>query len=155
MPEAAGSLQMRHIPFKELPQLYTAVSTGEVDWAFGTAATVGPLFRGGKVKLLAYVGAKRLAGYTDVPTVAEAGGPAGFEPRTWVALYAPKGTPAAAIDRINAGVAKALAEPDVKERFAGFGFEAWTAPGPALTKAAESDTRRYAEVVKRNNIALY
>lgn len=154
MLEAAGSLQMRHIPFKELPQLYTAVATGEVDWAFGTAATVGPLFRGGKVKLLAYAGPKRLAGYADVPTVAEAGGPAGFELRTWVALYAPKGTPAAVIERINAGVAKALAEADVKERFAGFGFEGWTAPGAALTKAAEADTRRYAEVVKRNNIAL-
>lgn len=46
MLEAAGGLQMRHIPFRELPQLYTTVATGEVDWAFGTAATVGPLFRG-------------------------------------------------------------------------------------------------------------
>lgn len=154
MLEAAGNLQMRHIPFKELPQLYTAVSSGEVDWAFGTAATVGPLFRAGKVKMLAYAGAKRLAGYADVPTVAEAGGPAGFELRTWVALYAPKGTPAPAIERINAGVAKALAEPDIRERFAGFGFEAWTAPSAALTKAAEADTRRYAEIVKRNSIAL-
>lgn len=154
MLEAAGGLQMRHIPFKELPQLYTAVSTGEVDWAFGTAATVGPLFRGGKVRLLAYAGAKRLAGYTEVPTVAEAGGLAGFELRTWVALYAPKGTPAAVIERINAGVGTALAEPDVRERFAGFGFEGWTATGAALAKAAEADTRRYADVVKRNNISL-
>ncbi len=154
MLEAAGGVKMAHVPFKELPMLYTAVATGQVDWAFGTAATVGPLFRGGKVKLLAYAAPKRLAGYTEVPTVAEAGGPTGFELRTWVALYAPKGTPAATIDRINAGVAKALADGEVKERFAGFGFEAWPAPGAALTRAADADARRYAEVVKRNHIVL-
>jgi len=154
MLESAGGLQMRHIPFKELPQLYTAVATGEVDWAFGTAATVGPLVRANKLKLLAYAGPKRLAGYPEVPTVAEAGGPAGFELRTWVALYAPKGTPAAVIERINAGVGKALAEPDVKERFAGFGFEPWVEPGAALTRVADADRKRYVEVVKRNNIAL-
>jgi len=154
MLEAAGGLQMRHIPFRELPQLYTTVATGEVDWAFGTAATVGPLFRAGRVRLLAYAGATRLAGYTDVPTVAEAGGPAGFELRTWVALYAPKGTPRAAIERINAGVGRALAASDVRERLAGFGFEGWIAPAAALMQTAEADRRRFAEVVKRYNIVL-
>lgn len=154
MLEAAGGLQMRHVPFKELPQLYTAVATGEVDWAFGTAATVGPLYRAGKVKLLAYAGAKRLSGYADVPTVAEAGGPAGFELRTWVALYAPKGTPPAVVERINASVGRALAEVDVRERLAGFGFEPWVAPGGALTRAVEVDAKRYAEVVKRVNVTL-
>ena len=89
MLETATDTQMTHVPFKELPQLYTAVATGEVAWAFGTAATVGPLYRAKKVKLLAIAAPKRLAGYTDVPTVAEAGGPAGFELKTWVALFAP------------------------------------------------------------------
>src|SRR5258706_2262813 len=108
MLEGTTGVKMTHVPFKELPQLYTSVATGDVDWAFGTAATVGPLYRAKKVKLLAYAGPKRTAGYTDVPTVAEARGPAGFELRTWVALFAPKGPPVPTIARINAGVAKAL-----------------------------------------------
>jgi len=154
MLESATGVKMTHVPFKELPQVYTSVATGDIDWAFGTAATAGPMYRAKKVKFLAYAGPKRLAGYTDVPTVAEAGGPAGFELRTWVALFAPRGTPKPTIERIGAGVAKALAEPEVRERFAGFGFEPWVAAPAEISKAAESDTRRFAEIVKRANIAL-
>jgi tripartite-type tricarboxylate transporter receptor subunit TctC len=154
MLESATGQKMMHVPFKELPQLYTSVATGEVDWAFGTAATVGSLYRAKKVRFLAYAGPKRMPGYEDVPTIAEAGGPSGFELRTWVALYAPKSTPKPVIDRINAGVAKALAEPDVRERFAGFGFEPWVAAPANISKVAQSDTRRFAEIVKRANIAL-
>lgn len=152
--EGATDTQMTHVPFKELPQLYTAVATGEVDWAFGTAATVGALYRGKKVKLLAYAGPKRLAGYDDVPTVAEAGGPAGFELKTWVALFAPKGTPKSVIDRINASVSKSLTEADVRERFASYGFESWKATPAEITRIATDDTRRFAEIVKRASISL-
>ncbi|MDR6860703.1 tripartite tricarboxylate transporter substrate binding protein [Variovorax guangxiensis] len=152
--EDATGMQMMHVPFKELPQLYTAVATGEVDWAFGTAATVDPLYRGKKVRLLAYAGPKRLAGYEDVPTVAEAGGPAGFELRTWVALYAPKGTPKPVIDRINASVAKTLGAPEVRARFAAFGFEPWSAPPAEITRVTAADTRRFADIVKRASISL-
>ncbi|MDB5847346.1 MAG: hypothetical protein JWP29_1098, partial [Rhodoferax sp.] len=152
--EGATGTQMTHVPFKELPQLYTAVATGEVDWAFGTAATVSPLFKGKRVRLLAYAGAKRLAGYEDVPTVAEAGGPAGFELRTWVALFAPRGTPRPLIDQLGASVAKGLAEADVRERFATYGFESWTATPAEMTRTSASDTQRFAEIVKRASISL-
>lgn len=152
--ESTTGTEMMHVPFKELPQLYTAVATGEVDWAFGTAATVDPLYRARKVRLLAYAGAKRLAGYEDVPTVAEAGGPAGFELRTWVALYAPRGTPKPVIDRVNASVAKTLAEPEVRARFAGFGFEPWSAAPAEITRVTAADTRRFADIVKRASISL-
>jgi tripartite-type tricarboxylate transporter receptor subunit TctC len=152
--ENSTGVKMTHVPFKELPQLYTAVATGEVDWAFGTAATVAPLYKAKKLRLLAYGGSKRMAGYADVPTVAEAGGPAGFELSTWVAMYAPRGTPKPVLDRIQAGVAKALAEPDIRERLAGFGFEPWIAPASDMTRAATADTSRYADVVKRAQISL-
>lgn len=152
--EAASGTRMLHVPFKELPQLYTAVSTSEVDWAFGSAATVGPLYRAGKVRLLAYGGAKRLAGYESISTIAEAGGPTGIEVRTWVAIYAPKKTPAATIDRIHTSLAKVLTQPAVRESLDGFGFEPW-AVGPAeLARTQNSDTQRYAGVVQRARIAL-
>lgn len=152
--ENSAGIKMTHVPFKELPMLYTAVANGEVDWAFGTAATVAALYKAKKVKLLAYAGVKRMNGYTDIATVAEGGGPAGFELSTWVALYAPKNTPKPVIDRIQSVVAKALADPDTKERFAGFGFEPWIATPADMVKAAEADKARYAAVVKRAEIAL-
>ncbi|TMH01888.1 MAG: tripartite tricarboxylate transporter substrate binding protein, partial [Betaproteobacteria bacterium] len=154
MLEGATGVKMRHVPFKELPMVYTSVAAGDIDWAFGTAATAGPMVRAKKVRFLAYAGPKRLAGYADIPTVAEAGGPAGFELRTWVALFGPRGTPKPTIERIGAGVAKALAEPEVRERFAGFGFEPWIAPPADISKVIETDTRRFAEIVKRARIAL-
>ncbi|WP_342133531.1 Bug family tripartite tricarboxylate transporter substrate binding protein [Hydrogenophaga sp. OTU3427] len=154
MLERATGANMRHVPFKELPQLYTSVATGEVDWAFGTAATVGPLYQAKKVRLLAYAGARRVAGYQDVPTVAEAGGPAAFELSTWVAMYAPKGTSKAIAERLYASSQKALAEADVKSRLATVGFEAWTATPAEAVKVAARDKARYAEVVKQANISL-
>jgi tripartite-type tricarboxylate transporter receptor subunit TctC len=152
--EAATGTQMTHVPFKELPQLYNAVATGEVAWAFGTAATVGPLYKAKKVRLLALAAPQRLTGYTDIPTVAEAGGPAGFELKTWVALYAPKGTPKAVVDNVQAGVAKALGESDVRERFLNFGFEAWPATPAELARAAEADSKRFAEIVRTARVSL-
>jgi tripartite-type tricarboxylate transporter receptor subunit TctC len=146
--------QMTHVPFKELPQLYTAVATGEVDWAFGTAATVAQLYQAKKVKLLALAAPKRLAQYGHIPTVAEAGGPAGVELKTWVALFAPKGTPKAVIDRINGGVAKAVVEPDVRKQFDTFGFEAWPANAADLAQAMKTDTQRFDTVVKQAAISL-
>jgi tripartite-type tricarboxylate transporter receptor subunit TctC len=152
--ENGTGTKMTHVPFKELPQLYTAVATGDVDWAFGSAATVAPLFQAKKVRLLAYAGPKRMAGYTDVPTVAESGGPAGFELATWVALYGPKGMPKAVVERIHSGIAKSLSEPDVTVRLDGFGFQPWIAPLTDLTKTSDADKLRYAEIVKRAKISL-
>lgn len=155
MLESATGTKMTHVPYKELGQLYTAVSTGEVEWAFGAASTTAALAKAKKLKLLAYAGPARMAGFADVPTVSESGGPSGFELSTWVALYAPKGTPKQAVDRIQAGIAKVLADPEVRQRLATSSYiEPWVGSPTDLTKAAETDSRRYAEVVKRSKISL-
>lgn len=154
MLEAASATQMTHVPFKETSQLFTAVGTGDVQWAFGTAGTAGAALRGGKVKFLALAAPKRLDQYRDVPTVAEAGGPANFELDAWTGLLAPRGTPAAITERIGAEVRKALAEADVRERFAVFGYEPFPQTPSQMTATIEADRKRYGEVIKRLNIAL-
>lgn len=58
-----------------------------------------------------------------MPTVSESGGPANFELKAWVALYGPKGISKETVLKINGGVSKSLAEPDPRERLAGFGFQ--------------------------------
>jgi tripartite-type tricarboxylate transporter receptor subunit TctC len=152
--EAATGTQMTHVPFKEMSQVYSSVANRDVAWAFGTAATAGPMFRGKKVKFLAIAAPKRLASFPDVPTVGEAGGPANFDVRAWVGLFAPRGTPKAAIEKIHTDVTKALGEPDVREKMAAFGFEAYAGPPSELTKAIDSDSRKFSEVVKRAKISL-
>lgn len=154
MLEAATDTKMMHVPYKDMGNVYTSVATGDIKWAFGTAATAGPMYQAKKVKFLALAAPKRLAGFTDIPTVGEAGGPAGFEVKTWVGLFAPAGTPKASIDKINADVGKVLATAEVKERLATFGFEPYIGPPGELTKAIERDSRTFGEVVKRAKIAL-
>ena len=84
----------------------------------------------------------------------EAGSPANFEVKAWVALMAPAGTPPAVIGKINQDVSKALTEPDVKERFATLTFEPYAAPPAEITKNMQADSKRYGEVVKRAKISI-
>jgi len=152
--EAASGTQMTHVPFKETTQLFTAVGTGDVQWAFGTAGTAGAAVRSGKARFLALAAPQRLAAFADVPTVGESGGPTSFEVAAWTGLLAPKGTPKAIVERLNRDVAKVLAEPDVHERFAGFGYEAWPLAPSAMSVAMEADVRRYADAIKRLDLQL-
>ncbi|HUL93381.1 MAG TPA: tripartite tricarboxylate transporter substrate binding protein [Burkholderiales bacterium] len=152
--EASTGTQMTHAPFKETSQLFTAVGTGDVQWAFGTAGTAGAAVRSGKARLLALAAPRRLAAFPDVPTVAESGGPAGFEVAAWTGLLVPKHTPKAIVDQVNRDVAKAVAEPDVRERFASFGYEAWPLSPARMSAAIEADVRRYADTIKRLKLQL-
>jgi tripartite-type tricarboxylate transporter receptor subunit TctC len=86
--------------------------------------------------------------------MAEAGGPAGFEVKAWVGLFAPHGTPPAIIAKINQDLGNALQEPDVKERFAGFGFEPYAAPPAEVTANIAADSKRYGDIVQRAKISI-
>ncbi|OZI52379.1 Bug family tripartite tricarboxylate transporter substrate binding protein [Bordetella genomosp. 4] len=145
---------MVHVPFKELPQLYTAVANGEISWAFGTAATVQNLYQAKRVKLLALAAPQRLSLYPDIPTVSEAGGPADFTLKTWVAAFVPKGTPSDVIQKIGGSIATALTTPALQERFRTFGFEPWPTDPAGVARAQEQDSAHFADVVKQANISL-
>lgn len=152
--EGALGVQMLHVPYKETSQLYAAVSTGEVTWAYGSIATAGPLVRGGKLRFLAVADRTRSPALPDVPTLEEAGGPKGVDALTWVALMAPQGTPPAITNEINKAVVEVLALPDVKERLAAFGFFASPGSTQQVVDLMRSDRSRYAEVLKRVKVSI-
>ena len=152
--ESATGVQMNHIPFKELPQLYQGVANNDVGWAFGTAASTGPMYRGGKVKYLAVAAPRRIGIFPNVPTVAEAGGPQNFAVTGWVAVFAPRGTPRPVIQRLNADIGRAIAEPDVRERLATFTFEPFSWSPEEISKQMEADSRKYGEVISRAKISV-
>lgn len=154
MLELQTGLHMTHIPFKDMSQLFIAVGNGDVDWAFGTAASAGPVFRARKVRFLAAAAPRRIAGYPDVPTVGEAGGPPEFEVKAWVALFAPKGTPVNIIARVNEDVARTLADAEVREKLAAFTFDPFNTPSAQIMRLVEADLKRFGEVVKRLNLSL-
>jgi tripartite-type tricarboxylate transporter receptor subunit TctC len=152
--ESITGTEMEHVIYKETSQLYTGVATGELAFALGTSASAGALQRAGKLRFMAVAAPKRIAGFTEVPTVGESGGPAGLEVIGWTALAAPKGLPPAVAEKIRRDIEKALAEPDVKERFVTFGYEPFPQTREQFGKFIQAESARFADVVKRAKVAL-
>jgi tripartite-type tricarboxylate transporter receptor subunit TctC len=154
MLERATGTKMTHVPNKDTPQNFVSVANGEISWAFGTASTSGPMYRAGKIKYLALSAPQRHPNFPNVPTVAEALGLPNFELKSWVALFTPHGTPKPVVDRINADVTKALAEPDIRERMTAVGFTPWAASPAELARALADDSKLFGEIAKVENISL-
>lgn len=152
--ETVTGTEMQHVIYKETTQLYTGVATGELAFALGSNATAGSLYRAGKLKFLAIAAPMRMPAFKDVPTVAEAGGPRDFEVSGWTAIAAPKGLPKMVADKINADIAKALAEPDVREKFVSFGYEPFTPTREQFNQYIVAESSKQAAVIVKAKAAL-
>jgi tripartite-type tricarboxylate transporter receptor subunit TctC len=150
---AAGAT-MSHVPYKDTAQVFVDISRGEIAWALGSIATTKALYQGKKLRYLAVAASERDPLFPDVPTVAEAGPFPGFDFRTWVALYAPAGTPSAIVSRINADVERALAEPDIREQLPALGALPWPGSPEALAATQREASQKFSAVVKRMNLSL-
>ena len=152
--EMMSGVEMQHVPFREVSQLFTSVGSGEVSWSFGSIPSSQGVYKAGKLRYLAVAAPKRLTQLPEVPTVAEAGGPAGLDVNSFVVLVAPRGLPAAVRAKVNADVQKALAEADIKARFDTFAFETLSWSPDEIERQAAAKSRTYGELVKRKNISL-
>ena len=152
--ESVTNTKMEHIIYKETSQLYTSVAQGELAFALGTSATAGPLYRAGKLKFLAVAAPKRVAAYSDVPTFAEAGGPAGFEVSGWTTIATPKTAPKEVSDKISRDIATVLADPDFKEKYLSFGYEMFPLTRDQFAKYIQSESSVQAGIVKKANLSI-
>ena len=114
-------VDMVHVPFKGTAPALQALMANDIQILVDVPSTLMPHVRGGKIKALAMFSKERIQGATEVPTMAEAGGPA-LESSTWVLFMAPGGTPKAIIDRLASETAKAINESDIKDRFSQIGI---------------------------------
>jgi tripartite-type tricarboxylate transporter receptor subunit TctC len=152
--EAMSGIKMEHVIYKETSQLYTSVANNELAFALGTAATAGPLYRAGKIRLIAVTAPQRVASYADVPTIAESGGPAAYEVTGWNAIAVPPGLPPAVADKIRDSVARALAAPDVQEKFKSFGYEPFPTTRAEFTQFVADETQRWTAVIRQANVSI-
>ena len=121
----AAKIEATNIPFKGSGEAVTEVMSGRVDYYFSPIAPVIGQIRNGQLVPLAVGSPKRASALPDVPTTAEAGVP-GSEFNFWIGMMAPAKTPRDIVNRLHDEVVKALATPEVKERFATLGADAWT-----------------------------
>jgi len=152
--ESMTNTQMQHVIYKETSMLYTGVATGELDFALGSLATAGPLQRVGRIKFIAVTAPKRHPAFPDVPTVSESGGPAGYEMTGWTTIAAPKNLPKGVADKIQHDIEAALAEPDIKDRYATFGYETFPTTRTQFNAFIAAESAKYADVIKRAKASL-
>jgi tripartite-type tricarboxylate transporter receptor subunit TctC len=148
---AQANLNMTHVPYKGATQAAVGVAGGEVPVAFQGLATVATLVRGGKLKLLGVTTKERLPQFPDVPTVSESGLP-GFEFNSWFAMLAPAGTPTDIINRLNAEMRKALADPEVREKLVGLGLSPRGSSPQELGHAIREQLAKYGRLFKQAGI---
>jgi tripartite-type tricarboxylate transporter receptor subunit TctC len=108
-------VKLDHIPYKGTPPAMIDVSSGQVTFMFDQMTAAASLVAAGKLKLLAVTTGKRIALAPQLPTMIESG-IAGFEMSSWQAVYAPKNTPKAIVNKLNAEIVAILALPDVKDK---------------------------------------
>jgi tripartite-type tricarboxylate transporter receptor subunit TctC len=110
------------VPYRGANPVMQALLASEFDWTFTTPDQGLPQIRAGRIKAYAITAKSRMALAPDVPTTEEAG-LLGFYLSYWHGLWAPRGTPKDIIERLNAAVLAALAEPAVRQRLADLGQE--------------------------------
>ncbi len=142
-----AGIDVLHVPYKGSAGARTDVLGGQVDMMFDAIPTMAEHVKSGKVKALATTGRQRSAVMPDVPTMAE-GGVAGYEATIWLGVMAPKGTPAAIVNRLNAEISKITANPDVRRQWAGQGTAAMTMGVDEFTRYLNDDIAKWANIVK-------
>ena len=151
--QTAAGIKLQHIPYKGSAQAITDLIGGQVQSFMSSVPTAMSHIKGGKLRPLAVSSAKRAAALPDVPTISEAGYK-GFDANTWFGLVAPKGTPAAVVEKINVEVNKALKSPDVREKFAAEGGGPLGGSAQEFAALLKADHAKWAKVVKESGAKL-
>jgi tripartite-type tricarboxylate transporter receptor subunit TctC len=142
-----AGLETLVIPYKGAAPMLTDVMSGQVHLIADPMASSLPLAASGKIKPLAVTSMKRVAAAPDIPTIAESG-MTGFDFSSWYGLWGPKGLPADITAKLQAEVAKALAQPDFKERLATLGFEPIGSTAAEFAKYIDEESAKYGQIIK-------
>lgn len=118
--QVAG-IDLVHVPYKGTAPALADLVGGNIQILTDTASALMPHVRAGKIRSMAVFAQQRVPGATEVPTIAEAGGPA-IDGSTWVMFLAPAGVPKDMVRRMSMETAKAVAAPEIKARFETLGI---------------------------------
>jgi tripartite-type tricarboxylate transporter receptor subunit TctC len=139
------------VPHKTTGEVIVAARNGNVDLAVDFIAPLLSSIKSGALRPLAVTAAKRFPGLPDVPTAIEAG-VAGYDVASWNAMAAPAKTPRTVIDRVNQELRKAIASPEVQQRFGELGVEARTSTPEQLREFFVAESQRWTRVVEAAKI---
>jgi tripartite-type tricarboxylate transporter receptor subunit TctC len=144
---------MTHVPYKGSGQAIADVLAGQVQVFITTPPSVMQHVQTGKLKALAVTGKSRHPGMPQVPTISEAG-LANFELESWVAIYAPAGTPAPALQKLSADLKRAMELPETRQRADAAGIEVRYLSPADTTRLLERETLDWSKAIKAAKISM-
>ena len=149
----AAGVETNHVPYKGLAPAVTDLLSGQIDFMFDSATTMSHI-QSGKLKALAVIGPNPLPALPQIKTLA-AHGIKGVEVASgWHALFAPAGTSAAIVGRLNAALQPILASDAIKERIVSLGAEPASSTPEELAKTLATDLERLEPIVKKTGARL-
>jgi tripartite-type tricarboxylate transporter receptor subunit TctC len=147
MLNAVAGLKNVHVPYKGASPALTDLLAGQVQFMFTTIPPALPHVRSGRLRALAVANAKRSSLLPDLPTTAENGAP-GVEASSWNGVLTPAGTPRDIIAKLHTEIATVMKLPGVSDRLASAGVEPMLTTPEEFAAYIESETARYAKVVR-------
>lgn len=147
MLEHMAGIKLLPVLYKTQPDVFTAMSSGQIDMAFGTEASMNAFIKGGRIRPVAVSGNARLKTMPGVPTLQEAG-LREYEFTSWLATFAPAGTPPAVVATLREIVRKAGQTRTVTDLLHSFGVEPMELAGDELMAMQRSEIAKWAQVVK-------
>ena len=143
----AAGVEMTHVPYKGIQQVAPDLVSGEVQFTFNAYGPLAQFVQSGRVKMIATTASRRIPSLPELPTIAESGLP-GFEAGGWYGFFATAGTPRPVLEKLNAGIVRALSSPDLSAKIEGMGL----VPSPqSLEEAARfvaAETTKWTRAVK-------
>ena len=149
-----AGIDLVHVPFKGSSEARIDVIGGQVDMMFDAITTMIGLIKSGKVTGIATTGKTRSPVLPNLPTVAEGGVP-GYEAVLWLGVVAPKGTPAAVVDKLNALITKIDEQPAMRASWEKQGAAPVIMNPPQFTSFLEGDIKKWAKVIKFAHIHVH
>jgi tripartite-type tricarboxylate transporter receptor subunit TctC len=139
------------VPYRGIAPAVNDLVGGQVSMMFAPLQTALPHIKSGKLRALGIASGKRSPLLPELPTIAEQG-VAKFEAVSWYALMVPAGTPADIVDKLAAATTRLLALADTRAKLAAQGMDAGGGTAQELAATIRSETARWSEVVRKQNI---
>ncbi|TCT09741.1 tripartite-type tricarboxylate transporter receptor subunit TctC [Paralcaligenes ureilyticus] len=150
--QSAG-IDVLHVPYKGSAPALTDLMGGQVQYMFDNMPSAWPHVQAGKLRALAVTTGDRSKTAPDLPTMQESGFP-GFDVSSWFGVLAPKGTPAAVVDKLNAAIEKGLYKSDVQARLKGLGAVTVKTTPAEFGEFIQSEVVNWAKVVKASGVTV-
>jgi tripartite-type tricarboxylate transporter receptor subunit TctC len=148
-----SGMDATHVPYRGAAPAATDTVAGVVDFYVSTFPTVANLIREGRLRALSIGAPQRVAGFPDIPTVAEAGVPY-MAVDAWFGVFGPAGLPAPMAERLAAAFLGALSDAEVQRRLQAAGFTLDPMPPAAFAAFQRSEVARWAEMVQLTGVKL-